>query len=52
MDPSDRTRSPRDDDVGSSLSNLGNSLLAYLRTRSADHWLFFAVGVIVGLLIS
>jgi hypothetical protein len=26
-----------------------SSLLAYLRTRSPEHWLFFAIGVIVGL---
>jgi hypothetical protein len=28
-----------------------SSLLTYLRTRSPDHWLFFALGIIVGLLI-
>jgi hypothetical protein len=25
--------------------------LSYLRTRSPEHWLFFAIGIIVGLLI-
>ena len=38
-------------DLGQQLANFLSSFLDYLRTRSPDHWLFFAVGVIVGLLI-
>ncbi|MEM7021266.1 MAG: hypothetical protein AAF637_01605 [Pseudomonadota bacterium] len=34
------------------LSGLGSSLLTYLKTRSAEQWLFFAVGLIIGILIS
>ena len=40
------------DDVGSYLASLGNGFLTYLRTRSADHWLFFAAGIIVGLIVA
>jgi hypothetical protein len=34
------------------LSNLASSFVTYLRTRSAEQWLFFAVGVIIGIMIS
>jgi hypothetical protein len=33
------------------LGSLGTSFVTYLKTRDAEHWLFFAVGVIVGILI-
>jgi hypothetical protein len=39
-------------DLGQQLAHFLSSLLTYLRTRSPEHWLFFAIGVIVGLLIS
>ena len=39
-------------DLGQQVGQFFSSLLTYLRTRSPDHWLFFALGVIVGLLIS
>ncbi len=55
MDPYDRTRyqqSGSGGDMGQNLSTLGNGFVTYLRTRSADHWLFFAVGIIAGLLIA
>jgi hypothetical protein len=38
-------------DLGSQASAFFSSLLTYLRTRSPEHWLFFAIGIIVGLLI-
>ena len=38
-------------DLGQQARNFLGSLLTYLRTRSPEHWLFFAIGVIVGLLI-
>lgn len=34
---------------GDQLINLGQSFMTYVRSRSPEHWLFFAVGVIVGL---
>jgi hypothetical protein len=34
------------------LGSLGSSFVTYLKTRDAGHWLFFAVGVIIGLAIS
>ena len=34
------------------LGSLGSSLVTYLKTRTAEHWLFFAVGVIIGIAIS
>ena len=34
------------------LGSLGSSLVTYLKTRNAEHWLFFAVGVIIGIAIS
>jgi hypothetical protein len=33
------------------LSSLGGSLVTYLKTRDSEHWLFFAVGVIVGIVV-
>jgi hypothetical protein len=38
-------------DLGSQASTFLGGLLTYLRTRSPEHWLFFAIGIIVGLLI-
>jgi hypothetical protein len=38
-------------DLGQQAGNFLSSFLNYLRTRSPEHWLFFAIGVIVGLLI-
>ena len=38
-------------DLGQQAGNFLSSFIAYLRTRQPEHWLFFAVGVIVGLLI-
>jgi hypothetical protein len=38
-------------DLGQQAANFLSSFLNYLRTRSPEHWLFFAIGVIVGLLI-
>ncbi|HET6518466.1 MAG TPA: hypothetical protein VFG47_01435 [Geminicoccaceae bacterium] len=55
MDPYERSRGGGGQsgggDVGTNLASLGNGFLTYLKTRSADHWLFLAVGVIFGLLI-
>ena len=39
-------------DLGQQVAQFFSSLLTYLRTRSHEHWLFFAIGVIVGILIS
>ena len=50
MDPYQR-RSGAGSDLGQQASSFVGSLLTYLRTRSPEHWLFFAIGVIVGLLI-
>jgi hypothetical protein len=49
VDPYERRGSG--DDLGRQASSFFGGLLNYLRTRSAEHWLFFAVGVIVGLWI-
>ena len=38
-------------DLGHQAKTFLSSFLDYLRTRSPEHWLFFAIGVIVGLLI-
>ena len=38
-------------EFGQQASNFAGGLLTYLRTRSPEHWLFFALGIIVGLLI-
>ena len=39
------------DDLGQQASSFVGGFLHYLRTRSPEHWLFFAIGIIVGLLI-
>jgi hypothetical protein len=39
-------------DFGQQLLNLGQSFVTYIKTRQPEHWLFFAVGIIVGLWIS
>ena len=33
------------------LSSLASSFVTYLKTRTTEHWLFFAVGVIIGIAI-
>jgi hypothetical protein len=33
------------------LGSLGGSFVTCLKTRGAEHWLFFAVGVIIGIVI-
>ena len=49
---SDRYRSGRQgNDLGQQLLNLGQSFVTYLRTRQPEHWLFLAVGIIIGLWI-
>lgn len=40
-----------DGDFFQQLSSLGSSFVTYLKTRNAEQWLFFAVGLIVGILI-
>jgi hypothetical protein len=50
MDPYQR-RGGSGDDLGQQASSFAGGFLHYLRTRSPEHWLFFAIGVIVGLLI-
>jgi hypothetical protein len=50
MDP-DQRRGASGEDLGRQASNFAGGLLNYLRTRSPEHWLFFAIGIIVGLLI-
>ena len=42
---------PRGGDFVQQLGSLAGSFVDYLKTRSTEHWLFFAVGVIVGLAI-
>jgi hypothetical protein len=42
---------PSGSDLGQQVAQFFSSLLTYLRTRSPEHWLFFALGIIVGLLI-
>jgi hypothetical protein len=34
------------------LGSLGTSFVGYVKSRNAEHWLFFAVGVIIGIAIS
>jgi hypothetical protein len=38
-------------DFGHQAGSFVTSFLDYLKTRQPEHWLFFAVGVIVGILI-
>jgi len=58
MDPYERSgneesrRHQSGSDFGRQLVNLGQSFVDYLKTRQPEHWLFFAVGIIVGLWIS
>jgi hypothetical protein len=39
-------------DLGHQAGTFLSSFLNYLRTRSPEHWLFFAIGIIVGLMIA
>ena len=41
-----------DGDLGQQLGSLASGFVTYLRTRTAEQWLFFAVGLIVGILIA
>jgi hypothetical protein len=34
------------------LGSLGSSFVTYVKTRNAEHWLFFAIGVIIAIAIS
>ena len=38
-------------DFGQQVGSLASGFVTYLRTRTPEHWLFFALGIIVGLLI-
>jgi hypothetical protein len=38
-------------DIGHQARTFLSSFIGYLRTRQPEHWLFFAIGIIVGLLI-
>lgn len=51
-DPGHRTGRTSGSDFGQQLLNLGYSFVTYLKTRQPEHWLFFAVGIIIGLWIS
>ena len=42
----------QDRGVGEEAQRLGANFLEYVKTRSPEHWLFFALGIIVGLLVS
>jgi hypothetical protein len=42
----------RGGDFVQQLSSLASNFVNYLKTRTAEHWLFFAVGVIIGIAIS
>jgi len=52
MDEYHRGGSGSGREFGQQLLNLGRSFVDYLRTREPEHWLFFAVGIIFGILIS
>lgn len=52
MDPYDREERRSGSDFGQQLLNLGNSFVTYLKTRQPEHWLFLAVGIIIGLWLS
>ncbi len=52
MDEYQRSGSGSGSDFGQQLLNLGRSFVDYLRTREPEHWLFFAAGIIAGILIS
>ncbi len=51
-DPNYGTGRTSGSDFGQQLLNLGQSFVTYLKTRQPEHWLFFAVGIIIGLWIS
>lgn len=51
-DPQYRAGRTSGSDFGQQLLNLGQSFVTYLKTRQPEHWLFFAVGIIIGLWIS
>ena len=38
-------------DQRSAFERLGEQLVGYLRSRTADHWLMFAAGVVLGLTV-
>ena len=41
---------PRNDH-SSLLGRLGEQALAYLQTRTAEHWIMFLAGIIIGLIL-
>lgn len=49
MDPYERGDRQQGSDLGHQLATLGNSFITYLKTRQPEHWLFLAIGVIIGL---
>jgi hypothetical protein len=49
-DMDDSMRSYRVEDR-SAFERIADQALTYLRTRTADHWLMFVAGVVLGLLI-
>lgn len=51
MDSHERGGRNSGGDLGDQLANLGNSFLTWLKTRQPEHWLFLAIGVIIGLWI-
>lgn len=51
MDHYNRAGGGSSGEFGQQLAGLGRSFLAYLRTREPEHWLFFAAGIILGLII-
>jgi hypothetical protein len=51
MDPYERSRANSGGDFVQQLRGLASGFVDYLKTRTAEHWLFFAVGVIIGLWI-
>ncbi|WGF87008.1 hypothetical protein [Marinivivus vitaminiproducens] len=50
MNTEDRRVSGGNGEIGSNVSGLVNSFLNYLKTRTPETWLFFAAGIIVGML--
>lgn len=51
MDPYQRSGRQPGSDLGGQAAHLASGFLGYLKTRQPEHWLFFAIGIIVGLLI-
>ena len=49
MDPYQRGGGRTGSDFGQQLLNLGTGFVTYIKSRQPEHWMFFAVGVIVGL---